>query len=273
MTSQLSPSEQLVQSFIMGSKHSQSGQRRLELLGKIDALGSLNAAAKACSMSYKGAWQAVDAMNQLAGEELVIKQKGGSGGGGMLLSEKGRALLNAYQLFNEQMQKWLHRLEEMSPEMMGQLELMKKLSMRTSARNLFYGTVTAIEQGAVNAEVLVRVADGLEVRAQITLDSLERLQIVQGSSVFALIKASWVILMNPPQNDGKIQISAGNQFCGEVEQIDQGAVNSEVMIGLSQGQKICAQVSNQSVAELELQVGKASCALVNANQVLLAVAD
>ena len=98
-------SEQLVQSFLMGSKQSQSGQRRLELLNKVASLGSLSAAAKACGMSYKGAWQAIDAMNQLSETPLVNTQKGGAGGGGMTLTSSGQSLVTAYQLFNERMQQ------------------------------------------------------------------------------------------------------------------------------------------------------------------------
>ena len=164
--------EQLVQTFLMGSKQSQSGQRRLQLLNKIAALGSLKQAAKACGMSYKGAWQAIEAMNQLAGDALVVTQKGGSGGGGMQLTAKGQALLNAHLLFQEQMQQWIQTLEQQSPEVLSQLDLMRKISMKTSARNMFYGSVESIKTGEVNCEVTLAVGDDLKVVAQITPSSL-----------------------------------------------------------------------------------------------------
>lgn len=268
---QSSVPEQLVQSFLMGSKQSRSGQRRLELLSKIDSLGSLSSAAKACGMSYKGAWQAVEAMNELAGRDLVSAQKGGSGGGGTLLTESGRSLLAAYRLFNEQMQHWMRELENLSPNMLDQLELMRKISMRTSARNLFHGTVSHIEKGAVNCNVTLSIGEGTEVVAQITLDSLERLGVELGSDAYVLIKASWVILTE--DLNGALKTSARNQFCGEISHIEKGSVNSDVTINLSGGQRMSAIITNQSLENLGFEIGDKACALVKASHVLLAVSD
>src|SRR3546814_20449995 len=51
------------------------GKSRIDLLTQIDATGSISAAARAVGMSYKGAWDAIDAMNNLAGEPLVLDRK------------------------------------------------------------------------------------------------------------------------------------------------------------------------------------------------------
>lgn len=262
--------EHIVQSFLLGSKQTRSGQRRLQLLSKIDSLGSLSQAAKACGMSYKGAWQAVEAMTEAVGEKIVVAQKGGSGGGGMLLTDAGKQLLNAYLLFQEQMQHWMRHLEEVSPGMLSQLDIMRKISMRTSARNLFHGTVKSIRTGEVNCEVIVGVGKETEVVAQITPSSLESLDLSVGSDVFALIKASWVILAE--DKDG-FRTSARNQFCGEIVELEQGAVNSDVTLQLDGGNKISAIVTNGSVEALALKKGGRASALVKSSHVLLAVAD
>jgi molybdate transport system regulatory protein len=263
--------EQLVQSFLMGSKQSQSGQRRLELLNKIADLGSLSAAAKACGMSYKGAWQAIEAMNLAAGQNLVVAQKGGSGGGGMLLTSAGESLLSAYRLFTEQMQHWMRELEALSPGVLSQLEVMRKVSMKTSARNLFHGTITEIMHGAVNSEIILAIGHDMQMVAQITPGSLERLGLDIGSDAYALIKASWVVLSEDVE--GRFKTSARNEFCGEVQAIETGAVNSDITIDIGSGLKISAIVSNQSVESLGLKVGGRCCALIKESHVLLAVAD
>jgi len=263
--------EQLVQSFLMGSKQSQSGQRRLELLNKIASLGSLSAAAKACGMSYKGAWQAIEAMNLAAEQSLVTAQKGGSGGGGMELTPAGKSLISAYQLFSEQMQHWMRELEDISPGVLSQLDVMRKVSMKTSARNLFHGTVTKITGGAVNTEVVLAVGNDMQVIAQITPDSLERLGLKVGSDAYALIKASWVIVTEDIQ--GAFKTSARNEFCGEVLAIEAGAVNSDVTFDIGSGQKMSAIVSNQSVESLGLTLGERCCGLVKESHILLAIAD
>lgn len=263
--------EQLVQSFLMGSKQSRSGLRRLELLTKIATLGSLSAAAKACGMSYKGAWQAVEAMNLAAEKKLVIAQKGGAGGGGMILTREGEALLAAYQLFSEQMQHWISELETLSPGMLSQLDVMRRVSMKTSARNLFNGTVINVVKGPVNCEVVLAVNHQMQVVAQVTPESLEHLGIEVGVEAYALVKASWVILSEAGSKQFKT--SARNTFCGQVEALDKGSVNSDVTVNIGNGQKISAIVSNQSVEALNLQVGHECCALIKESHVLLAMSN
>ena len=263
--------EQLVQSFLMGSKQSRSGQRRLELLNKIALLGSLSSAAKACGMSYKGAWQAIEAMNLAAEKPLVTAQKGGTGGGGMVLTPAGESLLAAYQLFSEQMQHWMRELESLSPGVLSQLEIMRKVSMKTSARNLFHGSVTQITTGPVNCEVILAIGHDMQVVAHITPESLERLGLEVGSDAYALIKASWVILTE--DINGAFKTSARNQFCGEITHLEKGAVNSDVTLDVGGGQKLSAVITNPSVENLDLVVGGRCCALIKSSHVLLAVAD
>ncbi|WP_324778107.1 winged helix-turn-helix domain-containing protein, partial [Ralstonia pickettii] len=58
------------------------GRGRIELLAAIGQTGSITAGAKAVGLSYKAAWDAIDTMNNLAGEPLVVRTTGGKGGGG-----------------------------------------------------------------------------------------------------------------------------------------------------------------------------------------------
>jgi molybdopterin-binding protein len=66
--------------------------------------------------------------------------------------------------------------------------------MDISARNSLKGTVKRILPGAVNAEVTVELANGLEVVAIITKESAERLKLAEGKEVYAVIKASDVMI-------------------------------------------------------------------------------
>jgi molybdopterin-binding protein len=66
--------------------------------------------------------------------------------------------------------------------------------MEISARNSLKGAVKQVIPGAVNTEVIVELADGLEVVAIITKESAERLNLVQGKKVYAVIKASDVMI-------------------------------------------------------------------------------
>jgi len=67
-----------------------------------------------------------------------------------------------------------------------------------------------------------------------------------------------------------MQTSARNQFAGTVKSIKNGAVNSEIIIALAGGKEIAAAITCESVAGLDLAVGKSVLALVKAGSVLLA---
>ena len=66
--------------------------------------------------------------------------------------------------------------------------------MKTSARNMIQGTVKTITPGAVNAEIVVELPDGQEIVSIITMSSAARLGLEPGKTVWAVIKASSVML-------------------------------------------------------------------------------
>lgn len=66
--------------------------------------------------------------------------------------------------------------------------------MNISARNTLKGTVKRVLPGAVNTEVTVELADGLEVVSIITKESAERLNLTEDKEVYAVIKASDVMI-------------------------------------------------------------------------------
>jgi molybdopterin-binding protein len=66
--------------------------------------------------------------------------------------------------------------------------------MKISARNILKGKVKHITLGAVNTEVLVELPDGSEIVSIITKESAERLGLSAGKEVYAIIKASSVMI-------------------------------------------------------------------------------
>jgi len=73
------------------------GPGRAELLALIRSTGSIAAAGRQMSMSYKRAWVLVEAMNNGFTAPLVEAVKGGAGGGGAKLTPLGLEVLEAYQ--------------------------------------------------------------------------------------------------------------------------------------------------------------------------------
>jgi molybdopterin-binding protein len=66
--------------------------------------------------------------------------------------------------------------------------------MKLSARNIFKGKVKQINVGLVNAEVIVELPGGHEVVAVVTKTACDGLQLAQGKDVYAVVKATNVML-------------------------------------------------------------------------------
>jgi molybdopterin-binding protein len=66
--------------------------------------------------------------------------------------------------------------------------------MKISARNVLKGKVKKVTTGAVNDEVIVEIPGGNEIVSIITKNSAERLGLAPGKEVYAIIKASNVMI-------------------------------------------------------------------------------
>lgn len=66
--------------------------------------------------------------------------------------------------------------------------------MKLSARNVFKGKVKSIQHGAVNSEVIVQLPGGIEIVSVITKTAAQTLALKEGKEVYAIIKATNVIL-------------------------------------------------------------------------------
>ena len=86
------------------------GEQRIALLARIAECGSITQAAKAIGMSYKAAWDAIDAMNNLAGEPLVERVAGGKGGGGSRLTRRGEQLVENFRLIEREHLRFVEQL-------------------------------------------------------------------------------------------------------------------------------------------------------------------
>jgi len=66
--------------------------------------------------------------------------------------------------------------------------------MQISARNVLKGKIKKVTAGAVNSEVILEVAGGVEMVSIITKSSAERLGLKPGKEVYAIVKASNVMI-------------------------------------------------------------------------------
>lgn len=80
----------------MGENGTFLGMGRVKLMQEIEKTGSISKAAKNLGMSYRKAWESIDAINKEAEKPLVIKTSGGKGGGGAILTEEGKKTIKSY---------------------------------------------------------------------------------------------------------------------------------------------------------------------------------
>ena len=244
------------------------GPGRIALLARIAECGSITAAARAAGMSYKAAWDAIDNMNNLAGEPLVERLSGGKGGGGTRLTRRGEQLVANFALIEREHRRFVEQLGEEAEGIADDYQLIRRMSMKTSARNQFLGKVVQVKRGAVNDEIALEVAGGHQIVAIVTHESSEHLGLEVGSDAFALVKSSSVILVTGSEGG---RFSARNQLAGTVSRVQPGAVNTEVVVDLPGGITVAAIVTSESVHAMELAVGTAVRAMFKASSVIVGV--
>lgn len=256
--------------WITAGDHSLGGHGRMALLRAVAEQGSITQAAKAYGMSYKAAWDAIDTMNTRAGEPLVERVAGGRGGGATRLTERGQRLLQRYEQVDAVHQRFLRVLDAGGMNLDEEFSLTKVLQMKTSARNQWAGTVSAVRGGAVNDEVELLLPGGTRLTATITRESTEALALRPRKTAIALVKSQAVLLAT---GLGAARVSTRNRFDGVVQAVTPGAVNAEVAVEIAGGLVVIAIVGQATLQELALAPGVAVTALIKASDVVVAVVD
>ena len=240
-------------------------EKRIELLKAIKQTGSINKAAKVVPMSYKGAWEAIEAMNNLANSAIVLRETGGAGGGGTTLTEYGEKILQTYSLLKEEHKKFIENLNRITDLNSGTLKTIRRLSMQISARNQIVGVVQDIVLGEVNAQISLKLKSGNILTSTITNSAVQNLGLELFDEVVAVIKSSNVLI----SNQSEFKISARNILKGEIEQINLSKVNSEVIINIGDEDKVVAVITTESIKNMKLEVGTKVDAIIKASDIMI----
>ncbi|HKR88762.1 MAG TPA: TOBE domain-containing protein [Phenylobacterium sp.] len=242
------------------------GLDRIALIEAVDDLGSITAAAKRLGLSYKGAWDIVQALNNLFAAPLIEAAPGGRSGGAATVTARGREVATAFRRVQDEIDAAVAKLEASFAGEAAR-DLFWSLGMRTSARNALRGEVSRMIDGAVNSEVGLKVADGVELTAILTRRSVADLGLALGKPAIALIKSSFVVLA---KGEG-LRTSARNQIAGVVTSREDGAVSSEISVDIGGGKTLTATVTLESAEALRIAVGDRVTALIKASHLILAV--
>ncbi len=248
------------------------GEPRIRLLEAIALHGSLSRAAKDVPLSYKAAWDALDAMNNLAESPLVVRTTGGKNGGGTQLTDHGRQIIALYRAMESSQQDILNQLADIPAQSAAAHEndslrtLIRRLSVKTSARNQFVGTVAALQDqgGMVNVQLALQGGDAIV--ATITPESVENMALAKGSEAYALIKAPWVGVSTRAQRAS----ASRNVLAGQLQGLKKGDTSTQLAIATASGRIISASMGNALVAERGLRKGQPVWASFATDSVILA---
>ena len=243
--------------------------RFFALLDAIAATGSINRAARTAGYSYRGAWLLLETAANLASAPLVESLVGGVGGGGTRLTPAAVALLQAWRELQTRHRDFLRTQEAWLLDQPALAGALKRMAMKTTARNQFPGTITELAAGPVTTEVTIRLAGGQEITATLTSNAARRMDLAVGKEAIALIKASAVVLVT---DFAGYTLSARNQLAGTISRLERGAVSSLVGVTLPGGAVVTSTVTNDAVDALVLAVGQPATAVFKAYAVLVAVA-
>ncbi|MCG6942007.1 MAG: TOBE domain-containing protein [Thiohalocapsa sp.] len=245
------------------------GEERIALLEQIDARGSITQAAKAAGVSYKAAWDAVDAINNVAPAPVVTTATGGRGGGGARLTDEGRRLIAAYRTIAAEYQRFLAGVNAALGDSGAALDVLRRLALRTSARNHFMGRVAAVTARPVDAEVQIALPGGQRIVAGITNESVECLGLKPGRDVWALVKAVAIAIAPAPQEPAP----GTNTLCGTVQRITRSDGPAEVVIALEGGVTVCGVIDASQLEPLGIEEQGPACAVFSTTSVIVGVDD
>jgi len=231
--------------------------KRLEILRRVAAVGSISQAARDAGVSYKAAWQALDTLSNLAGAPLVERAVGGAGGGGARLTAAGAEVLRA--------SGELARAREAVLGQLARPDALPALALRTSMRNQLPATVGALRPRAGAIDVELALAGGGMLCSRITRESAQLLGLRKGLDVLALCKATAVAVAD--EGGGNAEDAGSNTLRGMVTRAPRAGAAGEVALALDGGLRLVG-----FSAAGGLRKGDVAIALVEPSAVVVALA-
>lgn len=253
--------------WISKEKQNFLGKGRVELLEHIHSTGSISAAAKVMKMSYKAAWDAIDAINKLSEEPLLERSTGGKGGGGTKLTPAALAYITMYKEMEQAQSLFLEAIEHFADDPKKLSAFISKLTLRTSARNQLLGKVSHIDQSDTQVKVTIELEKAIFVVVKITSQSLQEMDIQTGNAIYILLKAGWISLFSqePAKEEDK------NILEGNINAINENQTYSEVSVSIGESLTLIVSVPTEELIMKKLHLKERVWAVFDTSNALLAV--
>lgn len=242
------------------------GRERVVLLEAVARYGSITRAAEVTGFSYKTAWDAVNAINNLLPRPAFITKAGGDKGGGAVITEEGHRLIATFRQIEEKLAQISAAISEQG---LTDCEdaLFWGLGVKISARNSFRCQVTEVKRAPVDVEVTLKVSERNDLVVTVTNHSVTELGLESGRIVMAFVKAPLVTIL---PGDALPESSGRNEFRGSIIYRADGETNAEITVDIGDGKTITAVIARESADGMALAVGDEVRALFKPSHVILA---
>jgi molybdate transport system regulatory protein len=242
------------------------GRERIALLEAVIEHKSITKAAEVAGFSYKTAWDAVTAINNLLPRPAFITRTGGSHGGGAEVTDEGRRLIQAFRRLEEKLGHISKAIAEEGLEHEEDL-LFWGISLKLSVRNTLFCKVVKITLAPVNVEVKLEVAPGLTITTDITNASVAELGLAPGRCCVAMVNPSSIVLA---QKGKAPRLSARNKIAGTVIHRTDDNADSEIAVDIGNGKTITAVVTQEGADEAGAEIGAQVLTIFKTSHVILA---
>ncbi|WP_395666633.1 TOBE domain-containing protein [Methylocella sp.] len=241
------------------------GRERVTLLEAVIAHGSITRAAEATGFSYKTAWDAVNAINNLLPRPAFITHTGGQNGGGVTVTEEGRRLLAAFRSLEARLGRISAAIAAEGFEDQDDFALLS-LAMKHSARNAFHCVACEITPGPLSARVRLETPTGLAIVATVANASLAEMGLRPGAQALALVPAAAVTIAAA----GRAPLAVDNRLSGRVVARFDSGLESEASVDVGGGKTVVAFMSSQCADAAHVAPGVEVVACFCADRVILA---
>lgn len=218
------------------------GRDRIKVLEAVAEHGSISKAAKAVGFSYKAAWDAVSAINNLLPSPAFVTKAGGKSGGGAELTLEGKKLIETFHRLEDRLSRISSLIAEEGFDSEADV-LLWGVGLRISARNMFRGEVVSVRKWPVDVEVALQISGEHAIHSIVTNEAAVDLDLRPGRKVVALVKSSFVELAPSDRNS----TDARNLFSGVVTRRTDAERNCELLIDIGSGKTMTAVVPRRDV--------------------------
>ncbi|CUV65620.1 N-terminal domain of molybdenum-binding protein, putative transcriptional regulator ModE [Sulfurovum sp. enrichment culture clone C5] len=239
------------------------GGGRVELLKKIDEIGSIHSASKAMKMSYKAAWDTLKQMSELSKEPLLDKQIGGKGGGGTKLTPYAKEMIATFEKFDKLHREFINRFKEAGDSPAKLQAILNRTFLTTSARNQFLCDVVDIKSNDISSKITLSFKEKTIFISTITTKSLQNMGIQKGQNIYAIIKSNDIKITN------SLSGHEGNAIKGKVSYVNQNENGSE--IGLKTDDDFVLVALNNTNEVSNLIVGMEAYGVFGSENILIGI--